>query len=271
MEKITRPSAAALPPQGIKDVRHFLAVASGKGGVGKTTIAVNLALALARDGYRVGLLDADIYGPSIPVMLDLHEQPDIIEGHMVPLEKFGLRIMSIGFMTDAQQPVVWRGPLVARAVRDFLDKVAWGPLDYLVVDLPPGTGDPSISVAQLLPDAGIVIVTTPQKVAIADVARAATMFRMMGSTVLGIVENMSYFCCEHSDEKIEIFGSGGGEALARQLGLPLLGALPIDIALRRCGDEGTPLMVEAPDSGTGRLFTGIARKLVTDSLETETE
>jgi len=166
--------------------------------------------------------------------------------------------MSIGFMTDEQQPIIWRGPMVAHAIRDFLEKVVWGKLDYLVVDLPPGTGDPLITIAQTIPDAGIVIVTTPQKLAVADVKRAATMFRKMGKTVMGIVENMSYFCCGHSEEKIEIFGKGGGAKLCRELDIPLLGALPIDIALRKSGDEGIPLMVELPDCDTAQIFTEIA-------------
>jgi len=170
--------------------------------------------------------------------------------------------MSIGFMTDEQQPIIWRGPMVAHAIRDFLEKVAWGKLDYLVVDLPPGTGDPLITIAQTIPDAGIVIVTTPQKLAVADVKRAATMFRKMGKTVMGIVENMSYFCCGHSEEKIEIFGKGGGAKLCRELDIPLLGALPIDIALRKSGDEGIPLMVELPDCDTAQIFTELPRATV---------
>lgn len=271
MEKSPTPSASPPPPRGIRDVAHFVAVASGKGGVGKTTVAVNLALALANQGYRIGLLDADIYGPSIPTMLDLHYQPEIRNEKLIPLEKFGLRIMSIGFMTDPQQPIIWRGPLVARAIRDFLDKVMWGALDYLIVDLPPGTGDASITVAQILPDAGIVIVTTPQPVAVADVKRAATMFRKMGRSILGVVENMSYFCCAHSEEKIEIFGQGGGEELGRELGVALLGALPIDIELRKCCDEGVPLLVELPECDTARTFTEIARKIVASITAAEAQ
>jgi len=179
--------------QGIHKVKHFIAVASGKGGVGKTTVAINLALALSRQGLRVGLLDADVYGPSIPPMLHLHYKPDVEQGMMLPAEKFGLRVMSIGFLVDEGKAVIWRGPLVSRAIKDFLDKVMWGELDYLVVDLPPGTGDPSITIAQAIPNASIVMVTTPQKVALADVIRAISMFREMGKDILGIVENMSFF------------------------------------------------------------------------------
>ncbi len=246
------------PLLGIEKVKRFIAVASGKGGVGKTTVAVNLALALSRQGYQVGLLDADIYGPSIPTMLDMHLEVEIEEGMIRPVEKFGLKIMSIGFMIDEDQPVIWRGPMVSKAIRDFLGKVSWGELDFLIVDLPPGTGDPSITIAQSLPDASLVIVTTPQKVALADVKKAIHMFRKMGKDVTGIVENMSYFRCEHSADKIEIFGRGGGEELSKELALGFLGALPIDIDLRKSGDCGIPLMFENPDSESGMVFQEIA-------------
>ena len=245
------------PLVGIAKVKRFIAVGSGKGGVGKTTVAVNIALALAKQGYRVGLLDADIYGPSIPTMLDLHLEAELDGSMMMPIEKFGLEIMSIGFMIDEDQAVIWRGPVVSRAIRDFLGKVNWGKQDYLVVDLPPGTGDPSITIAQSLPDVVMVIVTTPQKVALADVKKAIHMFRKMGKDVIGIVENMSYFQCEHSTDKIEIFGRGGGEALSEELGIAFLGALPIDIDLRISGDRGIPLLIENPDSKTVNIFQGI--------------
>lgn len=264
MKKITQVAPSPAPPlEGIQNVKHFLAVASGKGGVGKTTVAVNLALALKQHGFHVGLLDADVYGPSIPTMLDLHYQPDASQEMMRPAVKFGIKVMSIGFLIDESQPVIWRGPMVTKAIRQFLGKVSWGELDYLVIDLPPGTGDVSITIAKSLPGADILIVTTPQAVAVADVRRAVSMFRKIGKRVLGIVENMSYFCCEHSDDKIEIFGKGGGEALSRELCLPLLGTLPIDIDLRKCGDKGVPLMIDSPGSDTARLFTDIAHKLVT--------
>ena len=250
------------PPKGIKKVKHFIAVASGKGGVGKTTIAVNLALTLSNKGYRVGLLDADIFGPSIPTMLDLHTEIETKNGMMIPIEKFNLKIMSIGFMIADDQPVIWRGPMVARAISDFLDKVDWGELDYLVVDLPPGTGDPSITIAQSLPEAAIVIVTTPQKIALADVKKAVQMFRKMNMNVAGIIENMSYFQCEHSTDKIEIFGQGGGQALCKEFNLELLASLPLDITIRVSGDQGIPLMFINPDSETGKIF-----QTMTDNLE----
>ncbi len=260
--KKQQPNPVPAPLTGIEKVRQIIAVGSGKGGVGKTTVAINLALALKQMGHRVGLLDADVYGPSIPVMLDLNAQPESRSGMIEPLKKFGLRLMSIGFMVDEAQPVIWRGPMVSKAIRQFLGQVAWGELDYLVIDLPPGTGDVSITIAKSLPGAVVLMVTTPQTVAVADVRRAVSMFRKIDKRVLGVVENMSYFCCEHSDDRIEIFGKGGGEALSREMGLPLLGALPIDIELRKCGDKGVPLMVDSSDSDTARLFANIAKKLV---------
>jgi len=250
------------PLQGIEKVARFIAVASGKGGVGKTTVAINLALALSREGFQVGLLDADVYGPSIPTMLDLSERPRAEAKMIVPLEKFGLKIMSFGFFLGGAQPLIWRGPLVGKTIKQFLDEVMWGHLDYLVVDLPPGTGDPSITIAQSVPSASVVMVTTPQEVALADVRKSIGMFEEMHIEICGIVENMSYFSCGHSKERIEIFGSGGGEILSRETGLPLLGSIPIDIKLRKGGDMGVPLMVEAPDSETSEVFRAIAQKVI---------
>jgi len=252
------------PPDlpGIERVKKIVAVGSGKGGVGKTTVAINLAVALGQQGFKVGLLDADVYGPSIPTMLDLHLQVESEAGMMKPVEKFGLKIMSIGFMIDEDQPVIWRGPMVSKMIRDFLGRVNWGELDFLVVDLPPGTGDPSITIAKLIPDPALIIVTTPQKVALADVKKAIQMFRKMDKHVAGIVENMSYYCCEHSTDKIEIFGQGGGEALSQESDIPLLGELPLDIELRVCGDTGRPLMVEKPEADTSKIFQQIASGLL---------
>jgi ATP-binding protein involved in chromosome partitioning len=250
------------PLLGIEKVDRFIAVASGKGGVGKTTVAINLALALSREGFHVGLLDADLYGPSIPTMLDLTERPRNEGKMIVPLEKFGLEIMSFGFFLEGAQPLIWRGPLVAKTIKQLLDDVMWGKLDYLVVDLPPGTGDPSITIAQSVPSVSAIIVTTPQEVALADVRKAIAMFEKMNIRICGIVENMSYFRCDHSKEKIQIFGSGGGESLSRETGTPLLGSIPIDIELRKGGDRGLPLMVEAHDSETGEVFKAIARGVI---------
>lgn len=254
-------SVKAQPLPGIGNVHQIVAIASGKGGVGKTTVAVNLALALKLRGFRVGLLDADVYGPSIPVMLDLNEQLKFPAGMIEPLEKYGLKVMSIGFMVDEDQAVIWRGPMVTKAIREFLGRVSWGKQDYLIVDLPPGTGDVSITIAKSLPDAGILMVTTPQAVTVADVKRAVSMFRKTGKKILGIVENMSDFCCEHSDDKIEIFGTGGGEELSTTLDIPLLASLPIDIELRKGGDCGIPLMEQSPDSKIGKAFSSIAERI----------
>jgi len=223
---------------GIQKIKNFIAVASGKGGVGKTTVSINLALALQQQGFKVGLLDADIYGPSVPTMLALHQEVEVEQGMIKPLDKFGLKIMSIGFMIDEDQPVIWRGPMVSKTIKEFLNNVLWKELDYLVVDLPPGTGDPSIN-----------------------------MFQRMGKGIEGIVENMSYFSCEHSEDRIEIFGKGGGEELSRETGLELLGELPIDIELRQGGDVGKPLMVDRAESETGKIFQAIAEKVIARIIE----
>ncbi|OPY89908.1 MAG: Septum site-determining protein MinD [Syntrophus sp. PtaU1.Bin208] len=251
------------PLAGLEKVHHVLAVASGKGGVGKTTIAVNVALALAGKGQRVGLLDADVYGPSVPVMLAVEGMaPEEENEAILPAEKFGLRIMSLGMLTGKGQPIVWRGPMVAKAIKQLLGQVMWGELDYLVVDLPPGTGDPSITIAQTIPHAAVLMVTTPQEVALADVRRAIDLFRKFEMIILGLVENMSYFLPEHSDKPIPIFGQGGGEKLSEEFGLPLLGKIPIDLAIGKGGDSGVPLMISSPNSETCRIFQGIAEKIL---------
>jgi ATP-binding protein involved in chromosome partitioning len=247
--------------KGIEKVHHFIAVASGKGGVGKTTIAVNLALALARQGFRTGLLDADVYGPSIPLMLDI---PDALEeegGMAVPHEKFGLRIVSMGMTAGQNEAFIWRGPLVAKMIRRLLGEVKWGELDFLIIDLPPGTGDPSITVAQAIPQASILMVTTPQNLSLADVRRAVTLFKKHNLPIDGLVENMSYFKTSDSTDPIEIFGHGGGEKLSRETGIPLLGAVPIDLDLGKGGEIGIPLMVSAPDSEIGLIFQYVAAEL----------
>jgi ATP-binding protein involved in chromosome partitioning len=246
---------------GIRQVSHVVAVASGKGGVGKTTVAVNLALGLAAQGLSVGLLDADVYGPSIPTMLGIHDEP-VLEGESIfPIEKYGLRIMSIGFLVDEGQPVIWRGPMVTRALRDFIDRVEWGPLGCLVVDLPPGTGDPSITIAKSIPAAEVVMVTTPQAVAVADVRRAIRLFQRLGNPVTGIVENLAGFRAAPGAAPIDIFGSGGGEALSRETGIPLLGSIPIEPELRLAGDEGTPILLRSPDNPASIVFTRIAEQV----------
>jgi ATP-binding protein involved in chromosome partitioning len=249
------------PLKGIEKVKHFLAVASGKGGVGKTTIAVNVALALAKQGYKVGLLDADVYGPSVPLMLDLSEALNQEDNMIIPKEKYGLRIISLGMTAGQNEAFIWRGPLVSKMIHQLLDQVKWGELDYLVIDLPPGTGDPSIAIAQAIPDCSILMITTPQEVALAGVRRAIGLFHKTGQSIVGLVENMSYFQCSHSTKPIEIFGHGGGEQLSQETGLPLLGAIPIDLDLGQGGDSGVPLMVSAPDSATGTIFQTIAQKI----------
>ncbi len=249
------------PLKGIEKVKHFLAVASGKGGVGKTTIAVNVALALARQGCKVGLLDADIYGPSVPLMLGLTKAVEQEDEMIIPAEKYGLRIMSLGMTAGQDAAFIWRGPLVAKMINQLLDRVRWGELDYLVIDLPPGTGDPSITIAKALPHCRILMVTTPQEIALADVRRAINLFNKSGRTICGLVENMSYFLCEHSDKPIEIFGHGGGEQLSKETNLPLLAAIPLDLTIRQGGDSGVPIMESAPDSATAAVFAAIAEKI----------
>jgi ATP-binding protein involved in chromosome partitioning len=249
------------PLKGIEKVQHFLAVASGKGGVGKTTIAVNVALALVKQGYRVGLLDADVYGPSVPLMLGLSDALDQEDNMIVPKEKYGLRVMSLGMTAGQNEAFIWRGPLVSKMINQLLGQVRWGKLDYLVLDLPPGTGDPSITIATALPHCSILMVTTPQEVALADVRRSIGLFNKTGHPIVGLVENMSYFLCAHSSKPIEIFGSGGGDRLSKEADIPLLGAIPLDLDLRQGGDNGVPLMVSAPDSPAGHVFQSIAQKV----------
>ena len=259
------------PLVGVEKVRHVIAVASGKGGVGKTTIAVNVALALAQKGNRVGLLDADVYGPSLPVMLGLNEPPVWENQMMIPAEKFGLKIMSLGMLTEKNQSIIWRGPLVSKAISQLLGQVLWGNLDFLVVDLPPGTGDPSITIAKSIPHAAVLMVTTPQEVALADVRRSIDLFRKFDMRIVGLVENMSYFFCGHTEKPIELFGHGGGVKLSEEFDLPLLGKIPIDLEIGKGGDSGAPLMVLAPDSETGRIFQVIAEKIMKVTREQRLE
>lgn len=247
--------------KGVERVKHFLAVASGKGGVGKTSLAVNIALGLLQKGHLVGLLDADVYGPSIPLMLGLSDKM-IKEGDMlIPAEKYGLRVASLGMTAQQSEAFIWRGPLVSKMIHRLLAQVRWGELDYLVIDLPPGTGDPSIAIAQALPHCSILMVTTPQEVALADVRRAVGLFNKTGQPIIGIVENMSGFFNKDSTELIEIFGHGGGERLSQETGIQLLGALPIDMGISQGGDKGIPLMVSSPHSSTGVIFQGIVDKI----------
>jgi ATP-binding protein involved in chromosome partitioning len=251
--------------QEIPGVKNAIAISAGKGGVGKTTLAVNTAIALSLAGARVGLLDADIYGPNVPIMLGITEQPRQGSSQRIaPLEAYGLKVMSFGTILKPGQPVSWRGPMLAKALREFLYEVEWGELDYLVVDLPPGTGDVQISLAQSVPTTGAVIVTTPQDVSIADVSRGISMFTQLRVPVLGVVENMSGFICAHCGERTEIFGAGGGRALAAQHGLPFLGEIPLDPRIRLGGGDGQPLMAAAPESTVGKVFRDVASHIAAE-------
>jgi ATP-binding protein involved in chromosome partitioning len=244
----------------IPGVRSVVAVASGKGGVGKSTVAVNLALALQRDGARTGLLDADIYGPSIPIMMGTQsQQPSLLGNQILPVEAHGLKLMSIGFLAGPEAPVVWRGPMVHKMVTQFLGGVVWGELDYLVVDLPPGTGDAQLTLTQTAPLSGAVIVTTPQDVALEDVHRAVRMFEQVKVPILGVVENMSYYSCPSCGHRDEIFAHGGGRRAAAKYEVPFLGEVPIVPAIRAAGDGGVPIVASAPDSAPAQAFRAVAR------------
>jgi len=254
--------AGALDSDLIPEVRSTVAVASGKGGVGKSTVAVNLAVALAGEGLRVGLLDADIYGPSIPMMTGIDGQPKMTpERQLIPFERFGVHVMSLGFLVDPNSAVIWRGPMVMKAIEQLLRDVAWSALDVLVVDMPPGTGDAQLTLSQRVRLAGAVIVTTPQDVALADARKGVSMFEKVDVPILGIVENMSYFQCPECSHRAEIFGHGGGDREAKRLGVPFLGNIPLDAEVRRGGDEGEPIVVRSPDSPTAEALRAVARSV----------
>jgi len=242
-------------------VKNTIAVASGKGGVGKSTVAVNLAVSLALDGAKVGLVDADVYGPSIPLMFGMNERPRLSENKLIPLERYDVKIMSIGFLVDPMQAVIWRGPMASGAVKQFMSDVNWGDLDYLIFDLPPGTGDIQLTLVQTIPLTGAVIVTTPQDVALADARKGLVMFNKVNVPVLGIVENMSYFVCSHCGERENIFDSGGGSRTAKELAVPFLGEIPINTRIRIGGDQGTPIVVMDETSQHAETIRQIARKL----------
>src|SRR5436305_12614831 len=252
------PGGSGAKPIAIATRTRVVAVASGKGGVGKSTVTANLAAALAAGGAEVGVVDADIYGYSIPRMLGITRRPVVVDSMIVPPVNHGIRIMSIGFFLEPDQAVVWRGPMLHRAVEQFLTDVHWGELDYLVVDMPPGTGDISISLGQLLPEPDLVIVTTPQPAAQRVAARAAEVAGKTGMRVAGVVENMSYLVCPCCGERSHPFGRGGGQRLAAQLGVPLLGQVPLDEPLREAADAGTPLVVEDPDAASARAIAELA-------------
>jgi ATP-binding protein involved in chromosome partitioning len=248
--------------QGVPGIRNIVVVGAGKGGVGKSTTSVNLALALLKKGARVGLLDADVYGPNLPQMLGISGQPEVTDDKkMIPVEAHGLRVISMGMLVPPDQPVIWRGPMLHGAMQQFMRDVQWGELDYLVVDLPPGTGDVALSLSQSVPVAGAVVVTTPQGVSISDVRKAVQMFRQLNIPILGAVENMSYFACPHCGERTDIFGQGGGRRMAEDMGIPFLGEVPIDTRVRSGGDEGKPIVAEAPDAPAAQAFEAVAGKV----------
>jgi ATP-binding protein involved in chromosome partitioning len=242
------------------NIRNSIAIASGKGGVGKTTVAVNVAVALAKAGASVGLLDADIYGPNVPTMMGVKQIPPPKENVIVPAEAYDVKVMSIGFMVSPEQPLIWRGPMLHSAIRQFINEVEWGDLDYLVVDLPPGTGDAQLSLAQSMPISGGVIVTLPQKISLEDARRGLEMFRTMEVPILGIVENMSYLELPDGTQ-VDVFGHGGGEQLASATGVPLIGSIPIEPAVREGGDEGVPIVISNPESKVGLALTSIAEQI----------
>jgi ATP-binding protein involved in chromosome partitioning len=259
------PSPAAGGEHGVLEgVKYKIAVASGKGGVGKSTVSTNLALALRALGYTVGMLDADIYGPSQQMMLGIRGRPQIdeIDQKIVPMENHGVKTMSLGLITDPDTPVIWRGPMVMKALDQFLTDVKWGELDFMIIDLPPGTGDAQLTMTQKVPLTGAVVVTTPQDVALIDARKGLAMFRKVNVPVLGIIENMSYYICRHCGEREEIFGHGGGRKTADMLGVPFLGEVPLDPSVVVGGDSGEPIVVLQPDSPAAQAFRELARQVV---------
>ena len=254
-----RPSAPV--PVAMPHLGRIIAVSSGKGGVGKSTVATNLAVALARSGARVGLMDADIYGPNIPRMMGVNAPPPVVDQRIQPLEAHGVKVMSLGFIIERDQPAIWRGPIVMKVITQFLQDVQWGTLDFLLVDMPPGTGDAQLSLVQAAQVSGAVIVTTPQEVAVGDALRGAKMFERVGVPVLGIIENMSYFECPHCGKPTPIFGTGGGRRLADELGIPLLGEIPLYPQIHAGGDTGTPIVVAEPEAPAARAMLSVASRV----------
>jgi len=266
-------AAAANQPEEnlLPGVKHIIAVSSGKGGVGKSTVTVNMAVALKQEGYAVGIMDADIYGPNIPMMIGVTKEP-IKEGDKItPAEGQGVKVISMGFFVPEDTPVVWRGPMVHGAIQQFFRDVVWGELDYLLIDLPPGTGDVPLTLSQLVPLTGAITVTTPQEVALSDVRKGMTMFKKVNVPLLGVVENMSYFVCGHCGERTEIFSFGGGEQAAKKFDVPFLGRIPLDPAIREGGDQGSPIVVKNPDSPQTQAFLQIVRALVSQLKQSEGE
>jgi ATP-binding protein involved in chromosome partitioning len=246
----------------IPGVRNLIAVGSGKGGVGKTTVAVNLAIALAKFGHRVGLLDADVYGPNVPIMVGVEDVPRTIGDRIQPLERFGVKLMSMGFISPGDRPLIWRGPLLHGVIQQFLHRVDWGELEYLVIDLPPGTGDVQLSLMQTAPLSGAIVVTTPSDVSLEDARKAVHMFRQVRVEILGIVENMSYLVCPHCRERIDVFSNGGGRRTAVQMGVHFLGELALDPEVRIGGDSGQPVALRDPNDPHAAGFYQMARDTI---------
>jgi ATP-binding protein involved in chromosome partitioning len=258
VRSVSAPETGRPPLPGVKNV---IAVGAGKGGVGKTTVAVNLAMALARCGSRVGILDGDIYGPNVPIMLGLSSTQLTTDGkQIVPAEKYGVQVVSMGFLTADDAPVIWRGPMLHGAIQQFFRDVAWKDLDYLIVDMPPGTGDVALSLSQTVPVVGSIVVTTPQKVSLADTLRAVRMYQKLNIPPIGLVENMSYYACPNCHHEADIFGHGGGETLAEKLDIPFLGRLPVYQPIREGSDNGVPIIVSEPGSSAGRAFMLVAER-----------
>ncbi len=244
-------------------VNAIIAVGSGKGGVGKTTLSVNLAIALSKMGYRTGLLDGDVYGPNVPLMLGTNEQPRVIgEGQIAPINSHGLKVISVGFLNPGDKPLIWRGPMLHSIIKQFLGSVQWGELDYLVIDLPPGTGDVALSLIQTVPLTGAIVVSTPSDVSLQDARKAIEMFRQMKVDIVGMVENMSYFTCPHCQHEIDIFSRGGVEKTSRQFDVAYLGHVELDPEIRKSGDGGTPTVLEGENSPHAKSLFAFARKVV---------
>ncbi len=262
------PGQAPPEPRPLPGVSNIIAVGSGKGGVGKTTLAVNLAIAVARLGNKVGLLDADVYGPNVPLMMGSSESPMVAgENRILPPERYGLKVISVGLLSPGDAPLVWRGPMLHSVIKQFLGQVEWGELDYLIVDLPPGTGDVVISLTQTVPLTGAVIVTTPSDVALQDARKAIEMFRQVKVDILGIVENMSYFVCPHCGHEIDVFSKGGGQRTAEQFGVPFLGSIELDPDIRKAGDSGHPIVMEGEQSPHAKSMFAFTRRVIERAKE----
>jgi ATP-binding protein involved in chromosome partitioning len=256
------PGQAAPAPQPLPGVDAIIAVGSGKGGVGKTTLAVNLAVALAKMGHQVGLLDADVYGPNVPLMLGVNQQPRMAsENKIEPLQAFGLKVISVGFLNPGDKPIIWRGPMLHQIMKQFLGQVEWGHLDYMVIDLPPGTGDIALSLVQSVPLTGAVVVSTPSDVSLQDARKAIEMFRQMKVDLVGVVENMSFFTCPHCNHEIDIFSRGGAENMSRHFGVPFLGSIELDPEVRKAGDGGKPVVLEGEHSPHAKSIFEFAHKV----------